>query len=251
MLPSAPDFSVNSQNASPQTEISAIRRKIWDAPIRFTHWVLVLAFAGAYLTNWLGIAWFQYHEWFGYTVIVLVVFRILWGFLGTWYARFANFIRSPIATWRYTRDLLRGRDTATAGHNPLGGLMVLFFLLTLLLQAATGLFANDEIFNAGALYGYVSSETSLRLTALHKDLFYWIFAAVVLHVLAVLFHTFWKNENLISAMFTGYKTGEPLRAAKSIDSSLLLRAAILLALVCVTLFLLVNFAPSASLDTDY
>lgn len=250
MLRSTPDFSV-SHNTSRQTATSVVRRKIWDLPVRLVHWLLVLSFAGAYLTNWLGIAWFQYHEWFGYTVIVLVVFRILWGFFGTWHARFLNFVRSPIETWRYTLNLLRGQETTTAGHNPLGGLMVLFFLLSLLVQAATGLFANDEIFNAGALYGYVSSETSLRLTALHKDLFYWIFAAVVLHVLAVLLHTFWKNENLISAMFTGYKTGEPLRSATSIDSSLLLRAAVLLALVCVTFFLLVNFAPSASLDMDY
>jgi H+/Cl- antiporter ClcA len=130
--------------------------------------------------------------------------------------------------------------------------MVLFFLVTLLIQAVSGLFANDEIFNAGALYGYVSNDTSLQLTALHKELFYWIFAATVIHVLAVLFHVFLKNENLISAMITGYKTGgEPLRGVQSIDSSLWVRATILLALVSVTLFLLVSFAPSASLDFDY
>ncbi len=251
MIPSAPDYSVNSQNSSAQA-ITNVRRKVWDVPVRVFHWLLVLSFAGAYLTNWLGISWFHYHEWFGYTVIVLVAFRILWGFFGTWYARFANFIRSPVATWRYTLNLLRGKETATAGHNPLGGLMVLFFLVTLLIQAATGLFANDEIFNAGALYGYVSNEVSLQLTALHKELFYWIFAATVIHVLAVLFHVFFKNENLISAMITGYKTGgEPLRGVPSIDSSLWLRATILLALASVTMFLLVSFAPSASLDFDY
>jgi cytochrome b len=250
MIPSAPDYSLNSQNASGAT--ATVRRKIWDVPTRIFHWLLVLSFAGAYLTNWAGISWFKYHEWFGYSVLILVVFRIFWGFIGTWYARFANFVRSPIAAWRYTVNLLRGRETTTAGHNPLGALMVLFFLVTLLIQAGTGLFANDEIFNAGALYGYVSSETSLQLTAIHKELFYWIFAATVLHVLAVLFHTFFKNENLISAMFTGYKAGgEPLRGVQSIDSSLWLRATRLLALVSVTLFLLISFAPSASLDLDY
>jgi cytochrome b len=113
MIPSAPDYSVNSQDSSPQATAS-IRRKIWDVPVRIFHWLLVLAFAGAYLTNWLGISWFQYHEWFGYTIIVLVAFRILWGFFGTWSARFANFIRSPIATWRYTLNLLRGKETTTA-----------------------------------------------------------------------------------------------------------------------------------------
>lgn len=244
------DFSVNSQDSSAQA-IANVRRKVWDVPVRIFHWLLVLSFAGAYLTNWLGISWFKYHEWFGYTVIVLVAFRILWGFFGTWYARFANFVRSPIATWRYTVNLLRGKETITAGHNPLGALMVLFFLVTLLIQAVTGLFANDEIFNAGALYGYVSNETSLQLTAMHKELFYWIFAATVIHVLAVLFHTFFKNENLISAMFTGYKIGEPLRGVPSIDSSLWLRATILLALVSLILFLLISFAPSASVDVDY
>jgi Cytochrome b len=251
MIPSAPDFSVNTQDSSAQG-IATIRRKVWDVPVRIFHWLLVLSFAGAYLTNWLGISWFQYHEWFGYAVTVLVTFRILWGFFGTWYARFANFVRSPIVTWHYTINLLRGKETTTAGHNPLGALMVLFFLVALLIQAVSGLFANDEIFNAGALYGYVSNETSLQLTALHKELFYWIFAATVLHVLAVLFHVFLKNENLISAMITGYKTGgEPLRSAPSIDSSLWIRATILLALVSVTLYLLISFAPSASLDLDY
>jgi len=233
-----------------------MRVKVWDLPVRITHWLLVVSFAGAYITNSLGVAYFKYHEWFGYATLVLVAFRILWGLWGSYHARFRHFLTSPVATWRYAVTLLKRQDQPILGHNPLGALMVVLLLLTLLVQAATGLFANDEIFNAGALYGYVSNDLSLTLTALHKELFYWIAAAIAVHILAVLLHVFLKNENLVSAMFTGYKSGPFLQlkaqqppAANHFSQEW--RAVVLLLLISTALVLIVGTAPDASFSSDY
>jgi cytochrome b len=251
MIPGPQEYAANIDASAEENTARRVHVKVWDLPVRITHWLMVLAFVGAYVTNSLGVAYFKYHEWFGYTLVVLVVFRILWGVWGTYHARFGNFLRSPSTTWRYMMEVLSRRDKPTAGHNPLGALMVVVLLLTILIQAVTGLFANDEIFNAGALYGYVSNDTSLALTAIHKVLFYWIAAAIALHILAVLFHTFLKNENLVSAMFTGYKSGDFPQHLPSAGSSQGWRALVLVLLVSIVLVLIVSAAPDISMSTDY
>lgn len=250
MIPGPQEYAAPTPAVTAHAGALQARVKVWDLPVRLTHWLMALAFVGAYVTNRLGVAYFKYHEWFGYSLIVLVVFRILWGLWGTYHARFTNFLRSPAATWRYSAELLRRRDQPFPGHNPLGALMVVVLLLTLLVQAVTGLFANDEIFNAGALYGYVSNDTSLALTGLHKSLFYWIAAAVAVHILAVLFHTFIKRENLISAMFTGYKSGAFPHLHVQ-DLSREWRALVFVLLIATILSLIVWAAPDISLSTDY
>lgn len=174
----------------------------WDWPVRVFHWALVAAFAGAYLTHRLGVEYFKYHAWCGYAVIVLVVFRIGWGFVGTQHARFASFVRGPVTTLRYARDWF-DRSQHTAGHNPLGAWMVLLLLLALLTQGVFGLFGNDDILNVGPLFGYVSTEVSSMLTSWHRQLFYWIAAAVAVHVLAVVLHVVVKKHDLIRPMLTG------------------------------------------------
>lgn len=194
-------------------------RKVWDLPVRITHWLLVVGIAGSYLTNELGIEYFRYHLWFGYAVVVLVIFRILWGIVGTRHARFASFIRGPVSTWRYAREALRGRLPSTPGHNPLGAWMVLLLLAALLAQALTGLFANDEIFNTGPLYGYISDDLSLALTSWHRRLFDWILIAVALHVLAVLGHRLFAGQDLVGPMFTGRKPANLVPEGEAISSS--------------------------------
>jgi cytochrome b len=253
MVPGPQEYAADTEASAPTEE--RVRVKVWDLPVRITHWLLVVSFAGAYITNSLGVAYFKYHEWFGYATIVLVAFRILWGLWGTYHARFRHFIKSPLETWLYAGKLLSRQDKPILGHNPLGALMVVLLLLTLIVQAITGLFANDEIFNSGALYGYVSNDLSLTLTALHKELFYWIATAIAVHILAVLLHVFVKNENLVSAMFTGYKSGPFLQlkaqqtpAAYSWD---LWRALVLVLLTAAALVLIVSTAPDASFSSDY
>jgi cytochrome b len=229
---------------------------VWDLPVRVMHWGLALCVLGAWLTREIEGDWFAWHTRFGYGVLVLVVTRVLWGFLGTRHARFAAFVRGP----RAIADYLRGahRDTAGhgpdaapasgyAGHNPLGALMILAFLAMLLTQALTGLFANDQVFETGPLFGYVTIETSDRLTSLHKQLFDWIAIAVAVHVAAALFYLWVRRENLILPMISGRKSAARVPAGQGIESSRTWLAVLLALLAIVVLIWVVRSAPEASL----
>ena len=227
------------------------QRMVWDLPVRVTHWLLVAAFVGAYVTNALGVNYFRYHAWCGYAVIVLVLFRIAWGWVGTRHARFASFVRGPRETVRYAKSLLGGREQRHAGHNPLGAWMVLALLLMMLTQAVSGLFGDDQVFNLGPLYGYVTAETSSRLTSLHRRLFYWIAAFVAVHVFAVLVHVFVKRENLVLAMITGRKAADRVNASDAIDTSRIWLAALLIGLFAAALAWTVLMAPEPSAELSF
>lgn len=234
------------------TDIPASEQlRVWDLPTRVFHWLLVTSFIAAYVTNWLGVSYFTYHLWSGYFVIVLVGFRILWGIFGTHLAQFANFVRNPLESLRYASSLVKNKARSYPGHNPLGALMVLLLLVVALVQAVTGLFSNDEIFNAGPLYGYVSNELSLKLTGIHKELFYWILGAIAVHVSAVLFYVFVKRENLIKAMITGKKPRRGYEGARSIESSKVWLALVLVVLVSGVLAWVIVSAPAVELDLGY
>lgn len=223
-------------------------RKVWDLPVRVMHWGLVLSVGGAWLTRELEGDWFAWHVRCGYAVLLLTATRIVWGFVGTRHARFADFVRGPRSILRYLRE---GTDTSgrrIAGHNPLGALMVLAMLAMLLTQATLGLFANDKIMSTGPLYGYVSGETSDRLTSLHEQLFDVIVAAIAVHVAAALFYLWVRRENLILPMITGRKPGDLLPpGAGGIDSSRTLLAVGIAAALGALLWWVVRNAPEASL----
>jgi cytochrome b len=237
-----------------ETRFAAARtsggRKIWDAPVRLFHGALILAVTGAFVTNRLGVAYFKYHLLCGYAVILLVAFRILWGVFGTRHARFSNFVRGPRAVLAYVGDLSRGRAAAYAGHNPLGALMVVALLAALAAQAAAGLFANDEIFNAGPFAALVSKETGLRLTGLHKTLFYWIVVAVALHIVGVLAHVLGKGEALLRAMITGRKPDHATHPSDAISSSRLAVAAAIFIAVAFAFAAVLQAAPTPDLSVD-
>lgn len=224
------------------------RRKVWDLPVRLFHWSLVVALAGAYVTNKLGASYFSLHLFFGYATITLVVFRVLWGFVGTRHARFVNFIEGPRGVLRYISAVGRGRHTRYAGHNPLGALMVLALLALLGAQAIFGLFGDDEIFNAGPLAALVTKEQSLFLTSLHRRLFYVILAAAALHVGAVLAHVAIKKEPLISAMIHGAKPADLVHPDEAIGSSRGAYALILVLALAALIAVGLQFAPTASSD---
>ncbi|HMK89564.1 MAG TPA: cytochrome b/b6 domain-containing protein [Methylocystis sp.] len=223
-------------------------RLVWDWPVRFFHWSLVLAFLGAFVTNKLGVKYFTLHVWCGYAVIALVAFRIFWGFLGPRHARFASFVRGPKAVLGYLYALGRGRRTRYAGHNPVGALMVLTLLALLGAQAILGLFANDEIFNVGPLAGLVSKSVSLGFTSLHRKLFYWIAGAVALHVIAVVAHVRFKGENIVLAMITGKKPAHLVRPGHAIASSRSVYAVAIFVAVAAGLTALLQLAPAADID---
>lgn len=179
--------------------------KVWDAPVRLFHWLLVLLIAFQFLSAQMKGDWMTWHMRSGYAIIALVLFRILWGFAGSTHARFSSFLAGPAACLEFVRKVLTRSPAPYASHNPLGGWMVVFLLLALLVQTGTGLFANDDIATEGPLFNLVAKETSDRLTSIH----YWNFNLLLLlagvHVCAVLYHWGVMKENLIGAMFTGVK----------------------------------------------
>ena len=223
---------------------TATTRQVWDLPVRVVHWLLVVGIAGSYITHELGVAYFSWHRWFGYLVVVLASFRILWGLAGTRHARFAGFVRGPRKTLAYLLALLRGSPPVVPGHNPLGAWMVVFFLLTLLAQGVTGLFANDEIFNTGPLVGYVGDSLTLKLTSWHRRLFDWILIGVALHVVAIAAHRILAGHRLVGPMISGRKPAELVPEHEAISSSRLWLAALLLAALIAFLGWLVVKAPA-------
>ncbi|WP_026607178.1 cytochrome b/b6 domain-containing protein [Methylocapsa acidiphila] len=226
-------------------------RKIWDLPVRVFHWSLVAAIVGAFVTNKLGVSYFKYHLWCGYAVIVLVAFRIAWGFVGTRHALFMNFLRGPIPTLSYVVALLRGLRPHYVGHNPLGAWMVVALLIGLAAQASSGLFATDDIFNAGPFYGAVGKNLGEALTSIHRRLFYWIAGAIAIHVLAVAAHQLLHREKLVQAMFTGRKPHWWSGDDQSIRSSRLWLAALLACVAAGALAFVVAAAPSSAGDDLY
>ena len=175
------------------------RTVVWDLPVRVAHWLLVLAVAGSWLTHYAGPAWFAWHRRCGLAVLLIVVFRIVWGFVGTHHARFAAFVRGP----RATVEWLRAGSPRGAGHSPLGALSVVAMLALLLAQAVTGLFANDEIASAGPFYGWVSHELSNRLSRFHRGNETWLLVLIALHLAAVGWYAF-RGRQIVRAMITGH-----------------------------------------------
>lgn len=158
----------------------------------------------------------QWHAYCGYTALALILFRVIWGFVGSWHARFANFIPSPSKLIAF----LRGQVDGGLGHNPLGALSVIALLTVILIQALTGLFADDDIFFQGPFAKYVSNNTVALLTSIHRFNQYLIFALVGLHIAAISYYYFVKRENLVKPMVTGDKlTSTAPKLQETIDSS--------------------------------
>jgi cytochrome b len=248
-----------TNNTETNAEHSLKTIKVWDLPVRIFHWSLVVLFITAYITNSLGSDYFIYHLWSGYALIILVSFRIVWGLVGTYHARFNHFVKNPVATAKYALNVFKKKDTHYLGHNPLGAVMVVILLVAILVQAITGLFTNDEIFNVGPLYAYINDELSLQLTSLHRQLFYWILGAIALHIIAVIFHVVFKRDNIIKAMFTGKKNtpttdGENSPSSNdqvSITSSKGWLAIVILIVLVAILAVVILTAPEAITDMEY
>ena len=221
---------------------------VWDLPLRLFHWALVGLIAFSYATAELDVGSMQLHIYSGYAILTLLIFRILWGFLGSPPARFRNFLRTPARTLAYARDLLTGREARYLGHNPLGALSVLAFILLIGLQVGTGLFADDEILTQGPLAPLVSSDLRDSLTGLHHSNFNYIVALIAIHLLAVAFHSIVKREGLIRAMITGRKrTGETPDAAGPAPSALTsLRGLAVLGVAAAAVYGIVVLLPAAA-----
>lgn len=185
----------------PAQPAAARKVLIWDAPVRVFHWLMVLSFAGAYLTAE-SERWRLAHVTLGYTMAGLVAFRIVWGLVGTRHARFASFVRGPAAVAAYLGGLIRGRPAPHAGHNPAGALAIVALLLLAGAVAATGW--AIEVAAGGEWFG-----------ELHEGLAGLMLAVVGVHVAGVLIGSWLHRENLVRAMLTGRKAGRPEDAVRS------------------------------------
>ena len=177
-----------------------MRVRIWDLPLRLFHWLLVAAVVAAFVAAKIGGNAMVWHGRAGLLIIGLLVFRLVWGFAGSTHARFASFVRGPAAIRAYLKGEWFG-----AGHNPIGALSVLAMLGLLATQAATGLFANDDVAFEGYLYPLVSAAASERITGVHKLLEPVLILLVLLHLGAIAFYTRIKKESLVLPMITGWK----------------------------------------------
>jgi len=178
--------------------------QVWDPLVRIFHWSVAAFFALAYLLegDWPGL-----HSHAGYTVALLVAFRIVWGFIGSSRARFSNFIASPAVTVRYLRELLGGRSEPYTGHDPAGAVMILVLLFSLLTTALSGmsLFAME---GSGPLaHTFVASWPDRLMVEVHEFSSEFTLWMVVVHVSGVLLTSVLHGRNLVKAMVTGYKNG--------------------------------------------
>lgn len=184
----------SSQKISPRSTI-----RVWDLPTRLFHWLLTVCIIGAFVTaNSGNVMWMQWHIWFGVIALMLIVFRIIWGFTGSRYARFSSFVASPASVCNY----LRSGYAAIPGHNPLGGWSVIVMLLAVGVQAFTGLFVSDDILFQGPFNGGVSGDVAGLMRSIHQTNKYVVMGLVILHLLAIVFYTI-RGKRLVSAMVTG------------------------------------------------
>lgn len=175
---------------------------VWDLPTRMFHWLLVLLVAGAWLSYKFGDVTMTWHKWNGYAVLTLLLFRLLWGFIGSSTARFSDFVKGPHTVLHYLRD---GARAPNLGHNPAGGWSVLAMLGILIVQVGAGLFTTDDIMVSGPLKFLVSSDTAEFLSSIHRVGYYVLLGLVTLHLAALAYHHLAHGENLLRAMVTGNK----------------------------------------------
>ena len=162
----------------------------------------------------------KWHFWLGYGTLGMLVFRIIWGVVGPRHARFLSFLRGPKTIFRYIRGLTGVNEAlSSVGHNPLGGIMVIVMLLLAAFQTGTGLFATDDIAWSGPYNAAVSASTAELLTRLHRRTFNFIWAAIGLHLAAILYYSFVKKEYLVPAMLTGCKPAQVVPAEQALVAS--------------------------------
>lgn len=173
---------------------------VWDFPVRVFHWLLAISFAGAWFTSE-GEAQQMVHYAFGYSACVLILFRIIWGVVGTRYARFTEFIKGPAETLRHIKSLFKLNQPLRLGHNPVGALVMISLMILILLIGLTGYWSVKEF-----LGEYMSGA--------HEAISNLALGFVILHVIAAIVMSFLQKENLIKSMIIGKKQGAPEQAIR-------------------------------------
>jgi len=185
---------------------------VWDLAVRIIHWSLVIAFGTSYLS---GEELHDLHELAGYIVLVLVIFRIIWGFIGSKYARFDDFVRRPGAVFANLKDIILMHPKRYLGHSPAGGAMVVLLLAMLAATTVTGIIADEQRESADMVAisdheksdsdgGEHSSEEG-PIAELHETLANLTLLLVLLHIAGVVLASYTHRENLVRSMVTGKK----------------------------------------------
>ena len=190
--------------------------RVWDLPIRLFHWLLVICIIGSLISVNLGGNAIEWHAYFGYSILTLLIFRILWGFVGSKHARFASFLPTREAIFNY----LQGKSPRYLGHNPIGALSVFALLLVLSVQVITGLFVDDEIAFQGPLAKYVPNFLVSILSEIHEGNQVLIYTLITIHIAAIWFYKRFKGDNLIKPMLVGDKEIDPSEEAQYLASDL-------------------------------
>ena len=166
---------------------------VWDLPVRVFHWLLVISFAGSWLTAE-SEAQQMLHYAFGYSACALVVFRIFWGLVGTRYARFSEFVKGPKAAFQHIKSILAGKENSQLGHNPAGALAMILLMNLILLIGITGYWVVKEFL------GDFMSEA-------HEVLANLALVVIAVHVVSAFLMSYLQKENLVKSMVTGKKNG--------------------------------------------
>ena len=216
--------------------------RIWDLPTRLFHWLLVVCIVGAVICVNIGGNLMQWHAYFGYAALSLVLFRVLWGFIGAVHSRFTTFIPSPQRLIAF----LSGKQGGGLGHSPLGSLSVIALLLVVGIQASTGLFTDDDIAFQGPLAKYVPNATVSLLSSIHALNSNILFGLIGLHLLAIAYYQWVKRAPIVMPMIQGDKevdverdgNGLPAIALIASKDGALQRLTALVSLCAITLLLL-------------
>lgn len=188
----------------PTPRVPQLLMRVWDAPTRLFHWTVVGLIILSYVA--VQMEWFTVHFVSGYAMLTLLLFRIVWGFIGSETSRFRQFVRSPLAGFRHLASFAGPRTPDTEiGHNAAGGWMILIILAVLLFQVATGLFAGDDTGPLGPLGYHVSKPTGIKIATYHAWSFNMILGLTGLHILAIGAYSVVKRHDLVRAMVTGRK----------------------------------------------
>ncbi|BDW10317.1 cytochrome b561 [Polynucleobacter sp. SHI8] len=177
--------------------------RLWDLPTRLFHWLFAVAVLGAIVTDLLENI--TLHSYFGYSALVLVIFRIIWGFVGPHHARFSSFVPSVSSLKAFLKD----QTVSPLGHNPLGALSVIAMLLIVLVQASSGLFTDDEISFQGPLSKFLSEDMVKFMNQIHETNHVLVYGIVALHFIAIFYYQRIKKNNLIGPMVYGDKEIDP------------------------------------------
>lgn len=202
--------------------------RVWDLPVRLFHWSLVGLFIFLIVSGELGDDLIEQHFYAGYLLSGLIIFRVLWGFTGSRYARFRAFVRNPLHTLAYTKRMLLGNAEHYYGHNPAGAIMVVALLLLLALQVATGLVTSDDVIWDGPFLSAVSDETAELGATLHHQIQLVLKVFVGLHIVAIIFHRVRYKDALVPAMIHGRKAdmGDAIAAEPASPVAFLLCSAL-------------------------